>query len=88
MREYVQRVFMHTSQRTRYTREDVEARLKTIIVNSIKNGTLDATNWDRLPPPQSSVWDDLWGGLSNREEIEQRFGSYSHGLREYSERWN
>lgn len=65
LRLYVQRCFVPEHQIPSVTRQEMEAKLKSVITEAAEGDKLDAINWDTLPLPQVMVQNERNRILAN-----------------------
>ncbi|KAL9103161.1 MAG: hypothetical protein Q9163_001766 [Psora crenata] len=64
VRNYVQRAFADENNAPHVSKQEMEIRLKEVIGESVKNGTLHTTDWPNAPLPQQIILEERKGSTA------------------------
>ncbi|KAK2004347.1 GANP/Nin1/mts3/eIF-3 p25 family protein [Colletotrichum falcatum] len=75
VREYVQKSFLPSNMDPSVSRPDIEAKLKDTISQHMENGTLESTDWEKMPFPAALIKNERQSQFNSSMNVASPFAS-------------
>ncbi|KAK1707900.1 GANP/Nin1/mts3/eIF-3 p25 family protein [Colletotrichum lupini] len=79
VRDYVQRSFLPHNMDPSVPRPEIEAKLKETISQHMENGTLESTDWEKMPFPSDLIRNERQSQLNSAMNVSSPFASRYDG---------